>query len=614
MGNIKQTRITLRKGLKSDLPSHAPLGEPLYCIDTHELYVGMGDTSNILQISDINTIIELTKCKIKSINVNEYGFKNDGISDNTFLFNKLLEDNKDVNTLKLYFEKGDYVLNDVKLLNKNIILEGEDIELTRIYSTLDCPAITFESNYSQVQSVASIERNHGKTILTFNSSKQQYHLGDIIKVVSEDLEIISPLYNSKARYGEYFSIEELQSNCITLSGDLNPNLKNNVRIGVQGQHCLKVRDISFGTKNSNLSQLTPLLRVKGGSNHMIDTNILFTPQIGVEFLSCYTYNCNIRSKYQTSDPNNFKFGYTVIDKGSFGFNINFNCNSVRHPFTDSPTGILNNDLFYYGISQNYKLSGITNGRCQASLDTHRFTKDGFITNSRILNNSLVGLNLRNSSTIVDNIYIRTYIGLKIDSLELQKANHIIKNSYIESEKECSITGNDNLNVTFRNSDLIFKSPLSIIKSKVTLNHCTITISSPIKLNNSKICCNNCTFILDSTNSIFDNLDSQVNLLNCTVIFIGENSYNNRIMSVLGKTFKLFSDKITFINERNSTKLTGISVMNEFPVVGSLTLKNILIDGFDERIQVISGSSEFEKWCNGANSVQYPNIKFINSYN
>ena len=43
MSNIKQTRISLRKGLKSDLPSHAPLGELLYCIDTNELYIGVGE-------------------------------------------------------------------------------------------------------------------------------------------------------------------------------------------------------------------------------------------------------------------------------------------------------------------------------------------------------------------------------------------------------------------------------------------------------------------------------------------------------------------------------------------------------------------------------------------
>ncbi len=43
MSNNKQTRFSLRKGLKHDLPTHAPLGEPLFCADTGELYIGMGE-------------------------------------------------------------------------------------------------------------------------------------------------------------------------------------------------------------------------------------------------------------------------------------------------------------------------------------------------------------------------------------------------------------------------------------------------------------------------------------------------------------------------------------------------------------------------------------------
>ena len=42
MSNNKQTRFSLRKGLSRDLPTHAPLGEPLFCTDTKELYIGMG--------------------------------------------------------------------------------------------------------------------------------------------------------------------------------------------------------------------------------------------------------------------------------------------------------------------------------------------------------------------------------------------------------------------------------------------------------------------------------------------------------------------------------------------------------------------------------------------
>ena len=34
----KQTRFSLRKGRKNDLPTHALLGEPLFCLDTGEIY------------------------------------------------------------------------------------------------------------------------------------------------------------------------------------------------------------------------------------------------------------------------------------------------------------------------------------------------------------------------------------------------------------------------------------------------------------------------------------------------------------------------------------------------------------------------------------------------
>ena len=52
MSNNKQIRFSFRKGLKKDLPSHAPLGEPLFCTDTGELYVGMGNYQEIKKITD----------------------------------------------------------------------------------------------------------------------------------------------------------------------------------------------------------------------------------------------------------------------------------------------------------------------------------------------------------------------------------------------------------------------------------------------------------------------------------------------------------------------------------------------------------------------------------
>lgn len=52
MSNNKQIRFSFRKGRKKDLPTHAPLGEPLFCTDTGELYVGMGNYQEIKKITD----------------------------------------------------------------------------------------------------------------------------------------------------------------------------------------------------------------------------------------------------------------------------------------------------------------------------------------------------------------------------------------------------------------------------------------------------------------------------------------------------------------------------------------------------------------------------------
>lgn len=63
MSNNKQTRFSLRKGLSSDLPNHAPLGEPLFCTDTKELYIGMGEgikpqpVTNKKITDNLNTVI-----------------------------------------------------------------------------------------------------------------------------------------------------------------------------------------------------------------------------------------------------------------------------------------------------------------------------------------------------------------------------------------------------------------------------------------------------------------------------------------------------------------------------------------------------------------------------
>lgn len=39
--NVKSIRV--KRGIKKDLPTRLPSGEPAFCVDTNELYIGMGD-------------------------------------------------------------------------------------------------------------------------------------------------------------------------------------------------------------------------------------------------------------------------------------------------------------------------------------------------------------------------------------------------------------------------------------------------------------------------------------------------------------------------------------------------------------------------------------------
>jgi len=43
--------IKIRRGLKQDLPSEGASGEPLFCTDTKELYIGVGPGSPPVKIA-----------------------------------------------------------------------------------------------------------------------------------------------------------------------------------------------------------------------------------------------------------------------------------------------------------------------------------------------------------------------------------------------------------------------------------------------------------------------------------------------------------------------------------------------------------------------------------
>lgn len=128
MSNIKQTRISLRKGLKSDLPSHAPLGEPLYCTDTGEIYVGMGNDSPLKKVGE--TDFNYLNSKFVEVNVKDFGAKGDGVTDDSLAIQKAYDFVKDTGGT-VFFPRGIYI---VSMTREDPILNGHG-ELNSIIRT-----------------------------------------------------------------------------------------------------------------------------------------------------------------------------------------------------------------------------------------------------------------------------------------------------------------------------------------------------------------------------------------------------------------------------------------------------------------------------------------------
>ena len=77
MSNNKQTRFSIRKGLSRDLPTHAPLGEPLFCTDTGAIYVGMGEGLPVKKVTDPELSEQLdTKANKKEVEELSEQFRN----------------------------------------------------------------------------------------------------------------------------------------------------------------------------------------------------------------------------------------------------------------------------------------------------------------------------------------------------------------------------------------------------------------------------------------------------------------------------------------------------------------------------------------------------------
>ena len=129
MSNIKQTRISLRKGLKSDLPSHAPLGEPLYCMDTNELYIGMGEDKAlqlVVSMSEFSSYIN-SKLELNVIDFGALGGIENSVTD-TIAFKKCFDLANKVHK-NVIIPHGEYFINESLIFNGTFRVKGFNAKL-----------------------------------------------------------------------------------------------------------------------------------------------------------------------------------------------------------------------------------------------------------------------------------------------------------------------------------------------------------------------------------------------------------------------------------------------------------------------------------------------------
>lgn len=65
--------ISFKKGNKADLPSNADLGEPLFCLDTGEIYVGMGKDQPLKPLLVTQLHLTSPKGRVYKLKVNDSG-------------------------------------------------------------------------------------------------------------------------------------------------------------------------------------------------------------------------------------------------------------------------------------------------------------------------------------------------------------------------------------------------------------------------------------------------------------------------------------------------------------------------------------------------------------
>lgn len=177
MSNNKQTRFSLRKGLKHDLPTHAPLGEPLFCLDSGEMYIGMGNDLHLKKVTDpkltesLNQLGSQLNTKVNKIDIVDWINLNSKITNIEDISTDIKNAIEGVEGATLYIPFGNYKFNPFKISNTNNL-------------TIVCDGKLFLNNINNVFAIEFENCNN----LTLEMLNCEFNNSNVIGIVLTDCE------------------------------------------------------------------------------------------------------------------------------------------------------------------------------------------------------------------------------------------------------------------------------------------------------------------------------------------------------------------------------------------------------------------------------------------
>lgn len=448
------------------------------------------------------------------INVSEFGTIGDGMTDDSSAFQEAIEYATQHN-MSVYVPNGEYLIKDI-VVDNSLTLTLDDNAV--IIKANGYKGIIINYNYSDVQYVTNIDKESNNVISITLNDTSMFEIGDIVKVVSDDIieysnneEYISS-YGSTLLNGQMFEVFEISSNSIKCFGNLRGDWTTNIRIGIQTKKTFNLSGGKFLSKDSDVAN--PSIQVIGGINHNIKTSMVDNYQGKcVELVS--TYGATVFVDAGRADNST----YAICDRSSSKFNVSYNCKSLRHGFTtlhrlqSKP----NNYLYSYGESENGIINNVfASGTSQAVADTHEQGYNIYVNNvtsvdnnNKTLQNRCGYITYNNINSINNNSSFYFYSGttktiknVTVNNSNLNGGvigsnNNVTFNKTIfniNKSKAIDISG-DNVNVTF--NDCIFYSNGFTDSQTLFRNYSGI---------NRKIFLNNCKIIFKNTQT-----DKKINL-------------------------------------------------------------------------------------------------------